>query len=774
MKLFSRRPAPAEEAVHMAAPRDVSMAVETRPGEALDYSLYAVAGPQYTHDEIVQKIGLKAYRDMLRDSTVSSSVRRRVVTMFPGYQIVARDDSPAGIRAGEVVSAIVERMPGSFLQTVRAILTEGSIMGFAVLEPVWSALSVPGIGALRGLAALKVRPSETFEGGIITDRHGNLTAIRQVTSGVTVTPEEVLLYIHEPQPGLVGGTSILYSAYDPWLMRRDMERNWDMYLRRLAGGLAIVKAPEKALAPMQQRLLDILKRLQTATNIVLPSEASIELRETSGVGGQLFNTAGAYFAGKIRAAILGSEDVNARVATGTYGRARVEQESVGAEIQAAGQAFADWFAEDLFNRLLAANGYAGAPVPLLLPEPKTAPDVDPIPILDAIGRAQQIGTITLALPESTQLQLINTALQRAGAAPIKPGEAETIERPAPVQPSGSPVDPGPSAPAALAAAPAADRRMKLAAGAGRRPAGRTVADLLRIKREWIADEEAGALRVREAWRGLVPGVVETINDGLWNKDGSQKLTDWLAIRQLVETATGKGGQKLTAAFLTAADKRFQAGLRDAWAMMPASAQARVKSVVKKAVDEAQRVKAGAVVGGPNISPAAVAEALRNDVYISLARFYGDLQSSVYYTLRDGVMSGASARDIMENLYAECDGAMTEGRAQTLVNTTLARAYEEARHSVFCEIESADPATTEPGVIIGYESVAILDDATTPECEARAGLFFTPAEAAADPIPRHYNCRSVYVPLFSGEEPWTDRGWWDGSSLPTPGFQQKGA
>jgi SPP1 gp7 family putative phage head morphogenesis protein len=180
------------------------------------------------------------------------------------------------------------------------------------------------------------------------------------------------------------------------------------------------------------------------------------------------------------------------------------------------------------------------------------------------------------------------------------------------------------------------------------------------------------------------------------------------------------------------------------------------------------------VGGANISPAAVVEALRNDVYITLAQYYGGVQERVYYVLRDGILRGAPARDIIQDLYRECDDEMDMSRAATLVNTTLARAYEEARHSVYGELETADLNDPEPGVVIGYESVAVMDDVTTPECAERDGLFFTVAEAAADPIPRHYNCRSTYIPIFSGEEPWSDRGWWDGTPLTAPGFQQKGA
>lgn len=757
MSIFRRRSAD----VHAAALRQPN-GQRVDGQETLHYTLNATPGPQYLTDDVGDFRGLSEYRKMQRDAVVASSLRRRVTAMFPGYQIVARDDSPAGLKAAQVVSAIIERMPGSFLQTTRTIIGEGCAMSFAVVEPVWEIITAPGIGTLRGLSALKVRPAESFEGGIESDVYGNITGLKQISSGQSVTPDEVLFWVHDPQPGRITGTSVLLPAYDPWVMRRDARRHWAMYMARLAGGVIIAKAPGSIYEKMQARLMSILTRLQTSTNVTMPTEADITFRETSGVGGQLFKVFDEQMKADIRAAILGSEDVNARVDTGTYGRAKVEQESVTVEIQSDGQAFADWFAEALFTRILTANGYVDAPVPRLLPEPKSAPDVDPVPVLQAIGTAQMQGTLTVALPESTQLAMLNTLLQRAGVDPIKPdqvGRVEVKPQSAMESPADTPIQQAPVKAAAM-----------------KRPAGRTLQDLNRIKREWVQAEQVAAARMRETWRSIVPAIVETVNDGLWNKDGAQKITGWIEIRQLVEIAVTKRGQDLNRAFVGLCDERFNAGLRDAWSMMPESARSRVSSKTRQAVDKALSVKAAAIPGRANITPTAAVEALRNDVYITLSKHYSGVQEQVYYALRDGILAGRPSRDIIENLYELVDDSMSEARAATLVNTTLARAYEEARHSVYGELETADLNDPEPGVIIGYESVAVMDDVTTIECAERDGWFFTVGQAAADPIPRHYNCRSTYIPLFSGEEPWTERGWWDGSSLAEPGFQKiaKGA
>jgi uncharacterized protein with gpF-like domain len=69
----------------------------------------------------------------------------------------------------------------------------------------------------------------------------------------------------------------------------------------------------------------------------------------------------------------------------------------------------------------------------------------------------------------------------------------------------------------------------------------------------------------------------------------------------------------------------------------------------------------------------------------------------------------------------------------------------------------------------------MDDYTTDECEFLNGQFFRVDDPNIPLPPLHHNCRSVLIPVFTGEEPWSPGGWttleqskeWSG--LTAPGF-----
>lgn len=772
MGLFRRR----QTVAASLAAGSVSGGVRVDPSaEHFDYGVYVSPGYQYRRDEVAEKVGLEVYRTMQRDPVVISSLRRRIVATFPGYQVTASSPDERDQRLAQLVSEVCKRIPGGFLQAAQTLLMEGESFGFAIAEIKPQIVQVSGVGSVIGIEAVKVRPSETFENGFDCDRHGNILRIRQSGSEAIVTPDQILLYIHDARPGTVEGTSILYSAHDAWKARGQAWRAWQIYLDRVAGGLWTAKAPRDKLKQLRSDLEEILRHLSTGSNVILPEEAKIERLDSNGQAGLLYKAAQDFLKGEIRAGILGTEDANATISVGSYAREKAQQDAMYAEIQADSTTFAEWISGAIYRWILTANGYGlDVACPVCIPESKVAPDGDPAAVLTSLGNARTQGALTLDIPVQTQAALVNAMLQRVGLDPIAPDQIqERIVPPAPVTAEPAASDSTESAVSQMTRKATTAARF---AAAGRAPAGRGMADIARIEREWARSDKAAAAAVSEVWtKEIAPALVETINGAMWNRDGSQKLTGWSDIRGLVEKAVRAKGQRLTATLLEHVESRYRAGAAAAYSVIPETARKRLPQAVRQYAEDASTAKAAATVGGKLFTPTAALDALKNDVYIAQARFYADIQEQVYYALRQGIMAGDPARDIVEHLYSLTDeDGMTMGRATTLVNTEMSRAFSEGRQSLFTFLESADKNTTEAYAIIGYESVAVMDDVTTPECAERNGLFFTVGEAAADPIPRHYNCRSMYIPIFAGEQPWTERGWWDGSPLTVPGFQRGAA
>lgn len=100
-----------------------------------------------------------------------------------------------------------------------------------------------------------------------------------------------------------------------------------------------------------------------------------------------------------------------------------------------------------------------------------------------------------------------------------------------------------------------------------------------------------------------------------------------------------------------------------------------------------------------------------------------------------------------------------GRIGTIVRTNSSRAFNDGRMAQF--EEAGD-------LIQAFQLSAILDDRTTPFCNAHHGQIITTNHPlwGAVQMPNHFNERSVWVPIFAGEDftvTWTD------TPLPMKGF-----
>jgi SPP1 gp7 family putative phage head morphogenesis protein len=87
------------------------------------------------------------------------------------------------------------------------------------------------------------------------------------------------------------------------------------------------------------------------------------------------------------------------------------------------------------------------------------------------------------------------------------------------------------------------------------------------------------------------------------------------------------------------------------------------------------------------------------------------------------------------------------RLATIVRTNTTEAMAEGLK------DAVEPAI-KSGYVIGFQSSAILDDRTTEVCQYLHGRFFRVEgeETALLTPPRHWNCRSIMIPITKDEGP----------------------
>lgn len=676
-------------------------------------------------------ISLEKYRDMRRDPTVSSSMQVALTGMLPGVQVVAANEhDPRAMKGKAVAERALAAMRGSPLEMLHALADEGRTFGFTVAEPVWM-LSPDGLWTLR---ALKAKRAESLRTALDCDEYGNLLGIRQTAPGAPdyIPAEDIVYWRHRGGWYEPYGQSALYEAFDAWQAKTIFVRAWAIYLSRHGQGILTWKVPDSQYRGEVSRIKDILQKLQTGTGLPLRSTDDLNLIESNGTPGTVYQQYYQTLDKAIVRAILYQELATSEgVRVGSFAASKTQADVMWSVLRLQGEAFCEAMREQVLAAILRRNGYGDLPVPMLLPEPIGAPP-DPATLLQTLTGAVSAGVVPPLTPEQAQDVLARMGVSPAIQAADRSAGSITTKPAAIVQ----------------AAAPAHDHTHRLA--------GPSKYDL---RREFDKAEDDAATEIDAVWRKIMPEVLSKIGTALWDtKTGAWKTRQPGAIRDAVTSAIRHRGQELRDTLTRSLEGRYEAGREFG------------KSVIAK---HPRRGKAAAVVGTIEITPTQALDALRQGSFLALQKRYDVLAEDLYYEVYRTLRGDRTIRDAAAGVQSILSArGFTYDQALTLVRTEMTRAYNEGRMGVWSEFETADRDTDEPGLIIGYRFNAVLDNVTTEECEARNGHVFEPGEVDVPPL--HFNCRSVLEPVYSDDpaEDLADLRWSTRNDMPTPGFQRK--
>jgi SPP1 gp7 family putative phage head morphogenesis protein len=163
----------------------------------------------------------------------------------------------------------------------------------------------------------------------------------------------------------------------------------------------------------------------------------------------------------------------------------------------------------------------------------------------------------------------------------------------------------------------------------------------------------------------------------------------------------------------------------------------------------------------NIPPAKILDYFTQRAFWLTGTMKADILKNVQAQLLDGIRSGLSNAEVIRNLetyfskytvnqLTGAGGSMPiqniPGRIETIVRTNYNDAYNQGRLTMF---QAPDVAP----YIAAYQYSAIIDDRTTDVCRILDGKVYradNPIWAQITP-PNHYNCRSLLIPVFVGED-----------------------
>lgn len=175
--------------------------------------------------------------------------------------------------------------------------------GFSLGEVVYEAGMYEGQRAIL-IKDIKHRDPQSIQ--IKQDPHGNITGYRQQQIGtvVDVDTEGFWHFAHQSQFGNAYGVSDLRAAYRPWWAKRFIINFWNVFLERMGAPMTMMKYPQGASTDLKNTLKQILRNLNSKTEILVPEGVTVELVEAQRTGKGDYDAALLYMDTAIAKAML--------------------------------------------------------------------------------------------------------------------------------------------------------------------------------------------------------------------------------------------------------------------------------------------------------------------------------------------------------------------------------------------------------------------------------------------------------------------------------------
>lgn len=686
-------------------------------------------------DRVIAKRGLKAYRYMDGDDEASSAKELRISAMLPDLRFAAGDESDEAKRQQEFIIAALDKLPGGAVKTFTSIMDNSCVLGFSVCEKHKARGDIAGFSNAFYFENIRLLRTESFmhKDGLQANDAGIIdTFVEKSGFGSEARGglDDVFYYAHQGSTLRPRGRSVYYPAYGGWNGKSKVQILFAVFMGVNAAGVKIGKIKEEDWYNKTKReaALGILRELASKPNIVIPETMELTLDQPgAGVGGHFIDALERVYNKAIRKSILYDETMGVEGRyTASYASKEIADNVVSRTMLKLGKAYCRVIQDQIVIPLLDMNGFDRTiPPPMPLPVPAKEADGNPQEVIASLSNGFMSGLFTVGLPDNVQEEIIRRTTSSIDVDFEDLTSTEERRETTPEEPYTAPWSREQKPPAII--------------HAGRTPKGRSRADILAMGKEFDGEMNKGILRIQTQGKITTDSQIQALSDSLFKGD-SWRSTDSTDIRIAIEKSISSGGRAMS--------KIIDGAVWDGWTVGKAHAQHILP----------QNIKAEAGSASPKHLTDEIARQLfRNKRYFKMDQVYGQMANKIYSMLIGMLDGHATAQDAIMAIgeYLEDEGFTKPGLARTIVETNFATAYSRSRQNLFSEIE--DETGTVPGSISHYLYSAILDKYTTDLCRYRLHDVIW---AVGDPNivipPAHYNCRSVLIPIFSGESFWRGR------------------
>ena len=675
----------------------------------------------YNPAELYQRFNYKVFDDMRTDDQISAILELKKSTIInSGFQV--QSNMP---EAQEFIMDQLEDV--DFEAALYQILT-GLDYGFSLTE-----ITLGEDDGLIGLDSLKTRAPHTFE--FQQADNGDVTVIKQYGAkggDLWIPYDKFIHYVHGPEfDNPYGNSEMNRGVYTAWWSKKAVIKFWNIYLERFGTPLAVGKY-DAARTPQEQidQFVNVLNNLQAKTSIVLPADLTMEFVEAT-KGGEGFERAIDKYNMLIARKMLVPDLMGlggSETGGGSYALGGIQHKIFLQTLERPRRQLQRAINRNLIEPLLEMNFPEGVEAEFIwkpmsedyaMEKVKmvaemfskgglTKQESDEVWIRDIVGMPDLEVPEPAPMPEAP-LEPMPHEIQQ----PQQPGEPAPLQEDSPLgQEVGQPVQPTPPG------GPEEERQATRA--------------YAKIQYDRKVDYASIESHMDEQTARMVEQLGKVVKDSVNNLVSQIKKKNIIGKQSLgaINNLDLRGWDQFRMV--------LKKGFRDSMNHARGEARKETADATKQNI-----VSAGAV----NIDPSEYLDDLTTNIS---ALQKAQILDRVKTILREGIRSGKGVTQIM----GEIDAALKEwdtsaqrvnaagdmvsaNKLEALVRTNLTNVYNEARMDEF---------EKDPEQIQAYEYSAIMDGRTTDICEALHGKIFSPGEARSYMPPRHFNCRSVLVPI----------------------------
>ena len=130
-----------------------------------------------------------------------------------------------------------------------------------------------------GIRDIKLRPYETFDGGITIDQHGNIKSIEQIAGGESaeLPQDKIIHFVHQKTKDSHYGESDLKAAYRSWWAKDVIIKLENLYLERLAGGFLYAEVDGNLTTEQKATVKALINNVSGKMGAMLPKKVQLKL-----------------------------------------------------------------------------------------------------------------------------------------------------------------------------------------------------------------------------------------------------------------------------------------------------------------------------------------------------------------------------------------------------------------------------------------------------------------------------------------------------------------